>query len=205
MGSNIHIHSPSYIAYMPNRSGDVEPLHRITDRMEIAGYQQRFAARLRGAGDGARRITVGFQGDNVDINACWFPREKFWWGYEKLPDAPIPRHWNAFGCELLGGSKSHTIACEINVPLYEADWRVAGAFARDSVGMVHIVHTGSVNGVPLALFKEHFAMRELWTDVRWDGKRRDVVDVSELDDDALVRSLGDFVREVRRIKSLVRK
>ena len=139
----------------------------------------------------------------------WFPDEGFWWDYSKLEDESSPRHWNAFGLdEPAGDSTSLSIACEINFPLSDGTWSVAGAFAEDEHGEVYIVHSGKIGGgregVGRSAFVEHYTSFWEWVagdPLERNGEPKDVV-VSALDDDSLVSNLAHFVKEVHRIKEL---
>ena len=81
-----------------------------------------------------------------------------------------------------------------------------GALAKDESGEVYVVHSGRIGGgrkgVGRGLFVEHFAGSRQWAGVERNGKRKDVVVVSALDDDSLVQNLAHFAGEVRRIKGL---
>lgn len=181
-------------------------LRVIADQGEISRCQTKLVSRLRKAGE-PRKGKCGYLGGHIDADMVWFPEEKFWWAYQRIPDGPEPRHWNAFGLEEpLGDSRMHDIACEINFPLFAGTWRVAGALAMDESGEVYVVHSGRIGGgrkgVGRSLFMENFAGSRQWSDAERNGKPKKVVVVSALDDDELVQNLAHFAREVGRIKKL---
>ena len=123
-----------------------------------------------------------------------------------MPEAGLTRHWNGFGhAEECHDGKEYGITCEINFKR-EHDWTVAGTFARDEDDVVYIVHTGKIGGgrkgVSMKLFKQKYAGSGQWMPIRKDGKIKDAVVISDLDDPDLLSHIGLFVREVRRIKNL---
>ena len=185
-------HSPPYVLVKEN---------------EIKECQEELVSRLHAAGK-PRKIRAGFQGGNVKLNALWFPKEGFWWGYQKLLDVPMPRHWNAFGHEksesVLDAPGSRNITCEINFPLSGGSWRITGALAKDDDGKIYIVHTGKIGGgrkvVGMNQFKEIFG--GIWIGVTSSRGEKIVVKVSLLDDMNLVSNLGRFVRQMHEIKEI---
>lgn len=181
-------------------------LHVIDDEDRITKYQDMLADRLRKAGE-LRRGMWGHQGGNGGDKMHWFPDDGFWWGYERLVEDPNPRHWNAFGLtEPTGGLTSHSIACEINIPLSNGTWRVAGAFVEDDSGEIYVVHSGKIGGgrkrVGRSTFVANFAYTKQWVHAERNGKHKDVVVVSALDDASLIQNLAHFTREVYRIKEI---
>lgn len=83
---------------------------------------------------------------------------------------------------------------------------MAGALAEDESGEVYVVHSGRIGGgrkgIGRDLFVEHFAGSRQWAYVERNGRPKDAVVVSALDDGALVQNLAHFIKEVRRIKRL---
>ena len=183
-------------------------LHVIDDKDNILRYQHDLASRLYGAGE-RKRGKCRFQGGVKEIDVCWFPEEKFWWGYQ-ITGSSERRHWNAFGfAESFNDSKTLDITCEINFSLSGGTGRVDGAFAMDESDEVYIVHSGRIGDdrkeAGRQLFIEHFAGSRQWVDVELNNKSRKMVVVSALDDDLLIQNLAYFSREVRRIKKLTVK
>lgn len=182
-------------------------LRVIDDKNRISKHQNTMAGRLREAGE-LRSGRWGYQGGAGGDKMYWFPDDGFWWDYQKPVEGPAPRHWNAFGLtEPAGGSAPHSITCEINIPLSNGTWRVAGAFAEDDGGGVYVVHSGKIGGgregIGMDAFVEHFAYPQQWVRAERNGTFRDVVVVSALDDDSLIPNLAHFVKEVHRIKEAV--
>ena len=181
-------------------------LRVIDDEGRITEYQDMLAGRLLDAGE-LRRGRWGHQGGSGGDKMHWFPDDRFWWGYQRLVKGTTPRHWNAFGLtEPVGGSTSHSIACEINVPLSNGTWHVAGAFVEDDDGEVYVVHSGKIcggrKGIGRNAFVSNFAYTQQWVHAERNGKPKDVVVVSAFDDVSLIQNLAHFVREVYRIKEL---
>ena len=183
-------------------------LHVLIEESEISECQEKLSRKLRAAGE-PKKINAGYRGGSNDIDAYWFSKYNFWWGYDKLQDSAIPRHWNAFGylesSSELDDPGSRIITCEINSPLSKNDWRVTGAFVKDESGQAYIVHTGGIGGgrreVGMGWFKENFGGE--WIDVIGRRGKRKVVKVSLLDDVNLVANLGRFVRQVHEIKEIL--
>ena len=187
----------------------VQTLRVLVAEAEISECQQMLASRLQEAGEFTMIINCGFNGGHKDIPAYWFPKEKFWWGYEKIEGEAGARHCNAFGLEEpLEHSKIYDITCQINVLLSNPTWRVAGALAKDKDGRIHLIHTGKIggghSGVGRRLFRERFAGSRQWAYAELNGKPKGVAVVSALDD-LLVPNLARFIGEVRRIKDSARR
>ena len=181
--------------------------HVLVEENEIKGCQEKLASRLHATGK-PREIRAEFQGGNVKLNARWFPKDRFWWGYQRLLDVPMPRHWNAFGYgeseSVLDAPGSRSITCEINFPLSVGSWLITGALAKDKDGNIYIVHTGKIGGGRKAVGKSQF--KEIfggaWMNVAGNRGEKEVVKVSLLDDVNLVSNLGRFVRQMHEIRKI---
>lgn len=183
-------------------------LHVIDDEDRITKYQDMLADRLRRVGEIRERIW-GHRGGSGGDKMHWFQNDGFWWGYQRLEECPNPRHWNAFGLtKPVGGLASHSITCEINIPLSSGTWSVAGAFVEDDSGEVYVTHSGKIGGgqerVGRSTFVANFAYTQQWVCAERNGKPKDVVVVSALDDALLIQNLAHFAKEVYRIKETVR-
>lgn len=137
----------------------------------------------------------------------WFSGENFWWTHEEILQTHEPRYWNAFGyTESFSDSRSMDITCEINFPIKNGTWRVAGAFVKDENGTICIVHSGKIGGgrkgISKRSFMENFMGSEQWVSVERYGKSTAAVLISQLKAPDLVNKIGHFVKEVYRIKDL---
>ena len=94
---------------------------------------------------------------------------------------------------------------EVNPRLEGTDLRVAGAFARDAQGTIHLCHNGRIgggrHGVGKAAFFKHY--RGDLTAMAHEERTISVVDLGPVRSPRLPARLGRFAREVLRVKRLI--
>ena len=156
---------------------------------------------------GGTRIvrTVGFPGDNVKAEVTWHETVRIW---SLLDDEAVKnRFWCCFGVQNPNEVKSLDIAVEINPRMEGTDLRVAGAFARDVHGMVHLCHNGKIGGgrrgIGKSAFLRHY--RGNLTGMAYGTRIVEVVDLGPISDRELPRRLGRFAQEVVRVKEEIVK
>jgi len=188
----------------------------IEKKKEIEDAQLAFAKKMRAKATKNGKITVGYQGGNMEVNAHWFKENDFWWSYLKLSNEQIPRHWNGFGIrsssekEPVWNDKrhSHSITCEINPPLSGNRWGVAGAFVKDTDGEIYIAHSGKIGGgrkgMGKSAFIHNFSGTNLWHETSGSRGKKNLVITSNLNDKDLVNNIGFFVNEVFQIKNMIK-
>ena len=98
--------------------------------------------------------TVGYQGGNVEAEVTWHERAGIW---SLLDDKFMKnRFWCCFGVQNPNDVTSLDIAVEINPHLEGTTLRMAGAFARDVQGTVHLCHNGKIGGGRKGIGKSKF-------------------------------------------------
>ena len=174
----------------------------IDDKGQTQREQDRLADRLRrGVNRGFQKL--GFQGGSLRVEIYYFPEHHLWWGHR----SPKSRHWNAFGVwdgNAWTGNGEHII-CEANPRIKPVS--TAGAFAEKD-GRTYLIHTGRLNGktrdganCTIEALRE--CTRELdWKRIDWyNGKQKEVIVVSSLDDLQLISNISMFVNAVYRFKN----
>lgn len=173
---------------------------------EIAKAQESFASDVRSHSSKAVDVTIGFQSGNTDREVLWLPDMGFW---AHLGDPPRGksqgnRYWNVFGLGEPYGMVP--ITCEINPPREGINRQVAGAFATDAEGKIHVLHRGILNAggrVPKAEVRRSF--RWHWALVDDGDRTSKVMPIAEIGSGDFIFVLRDFIREVARFKDSTRR
>ena len=177
-------------------------MYVIDDQDIIDDAQRKFGNLLKKEGRPERKA-LGFQGGNFKNDVYFLDAYQFWWSYTDEET----RHWNAFGVydntrEWKSGGDD--IVCEINPPIGSRQSK--GACVSDGKE-VYIAHTGKLNGkthdgkyCTTASFREH-AKNLNWKQIQWyNGKQKEVVIISSLEDDHLIYNIKTFIDEVHKYK-----
>jgi len=179
----------------------------LEDPKEIDRAQKMMSDLLKSNSTKSGTINTGYPAGNRDLEVFWAQDYDMWWGYTRLEDEKIPRHWNAFGKgEPEWDTKhSHNITCEINMPLSGATRMVSGLFVKDQEGNVCLTHDGGVGGgkkgIGRSNFEDFFAEPDSWAEVTdKKGKRRTIV-ISNLEDDDAMSQITNFVNKVYEFKN----
>ena len=148
--------------------------------------------------------TVSFRSGHFDEKeVTWHAREHVW----SLLDSSEAknRFWCCFGLQNPKDVRSLGIVVEVNPRLEGTDLRVAGAFARDAQGTIHLCHNGRIgggrHGVGKAAFFKHY--RGDLTAMAHEERTISVVDLGPVRSPRLPARLGRFAREVLRVKRLI--
>lgn len=148
--------------------------------------------------------TVGFQGGNTQRLITWHAKEGIWSLLDERAKSG-DRFWCLFGVEDPHVVSNLNITVEINPRHTGTDMRVAGAFAHDAEGAVHLCHNGKIGGgrpgVSKRGFWEHY--RGDWTQMAYNGRRVRVVELGSILDERILKRLGLFAKEVGRIKGIL--
>ena len=147
--------------------------------------------------------TVGYRGGNVEKEVTWHARAGIW---SLLDDSLENRFWCCFGVQNPKDVKSLDIAVEINPRLEGTDLRVAGAFARDVHGIVHLCHNGKIGGGRRGVGKSAFFChyRGALTEMAYGARIVEVVDLGPISSRRLPGRLGRFAQEIARVKEIVK-
>jgi hypothetical protein len=151
-------------------------------------------------------VKIGYQGyqSNHVSRTIYLSESSGLWFYSGLGSAikgDGNRYWNAFGLSDLAPRQNSmlSIVCEINPPIKGLDKRPQGVFFRDGEHL-WMLHRGRINrskpGVGRKFFFDNY-----------QGKTR-IIDgdnfavVGDVNSSDFVDKVLEFVREVKRIKSL---
>ena len=158
--------------------------------------------KMRQAGSQMRR-TVGYPSGHVEKEVTWHAKEHVW----SLLDSEETksRFWCCFGVQNPKDVPSLDIAVEVNPRLEGTDLRVAGAFATDAHGVVHLCHNGRIGGgkpgVGKAAFIKYY--RGNFTEMAYGNRIVPVVDLGPIRSPRLPARLGRFARQVVRVKGMI--
>ena len=154
----------------------------------------------------AMEARVGYRGGFVDAEVTWHRSVQMW--SLLIADQVDRRFWCCFGVEDPRKTASLDIAVEINPRHEGTDLLVAGAFAKDERGTVHLCHNGKIGGgqkgVGKSAFFRHYAYRGLEEMLHKD-RLVDVVDLGPITSPRLPRRVARFAHVVARIKEVCAK
>lgn len=137
------------------------------------------------------------------------PHKLYWNSHTGIWGGPFrkgeTRYWNPFGIGLFPAAKAGTMVVQLN-PSRTGHKNTSCAFLSDAQsGQVFVAHRGTLGGTYAALTKDFFKI--------FNGPVVDVVDgdsaeryavVSALNDEDLAQRVAAFVREVARVKSVLK-
>lgn len=171
-------------------------LEIIKDQNEIENAQEQFLEIIKNYSDKTVLGKAGFQGGHEEIEMHWSSKLGIWMGSRKLDT----RYWNSFGIQEPMDNAAQNITCEINFPIDGIKRIIAGAFAKDGLGNIFVVHRGIIGGnYNKRIFEERYDGK--WTTVKDGNKESKVVLIGQLDDPNFAFNVRDFVLEVDRIKN----
>ncbi|MCP5485089.1 MAG: hypothetical protein H7A22_06115 [Spirochaetales bacterium] len=175
-------------------------LQLITHRNQVRNLQRRFEAAVKSLCSTRFKAKLGSQGGNVRLPIHYSPEHKAYAGFMHADG----RFWNAFGIGEASPNAALSIVTEINFPFEGVNRRVAGAFASEPSGAVHVLHSGKIGGgkagIGKHLFQESF--RGKWVTAKDEKSASEYALVGSLESPRFPLQLIEFVREVDRIKSL---
>ena len=181
----------------------------IRNHRGISAAQNQFIRSIRKAlPQQLEDVPVGYRGGHTDVEEM-HTNGRIWFAYQRLNDAPIPRHWNAFGSGQPMLRNSNAITVETNVGLRGLPNQLGALFARDdAIGNTAILHRGKVGGGAKGVSQEAFLG---W----YPGKTVTYADpdeiehtatallISDLQSSRFGHNISDFVEVVRQFKALV--
>ena len=157
------------------------------------------------AGNGtAVRARVGYRGGVVDTEVTWHGSVGMW----SLLDSEQTerRFWCCFGVDDPRKSTSLDIAVEVNPRHQGTDLLVAGAFAMDADGAVHLCHNGKIGGgrkgVGKSGFLHHYSDPGGLEKMLYRGRPVKVVDLGPITSPGISCRLARLAHEVARIKEV---
>lgn len=177
----------------------------LTSKTEIKRALGRFYASLKADSERIKEQGIGFPGDSDKLPMYWHERPGLW--MVLVPDGADKSSWNCFGTASPKETKKNLdIVCEINVPHEGFTRSIAGLFARDTSGRIHVLHSGRLGGNkgPAArkLLLEHYRQTTRWVTVQGpDGKTSEWIRVATLDSPSLLRDVHDFVARIATWKA----
>jgi len=178
-------------------------LTAITRKTEIARALRQFYAPFKTVSPVAH--SLGHQGKSIPCKLYWHGDLKLWAVLEN--SASGNRSWNCFGTkDPSSGRTNLNIPCEINFPHEGINRKVAGVFALDPNGQIHVLHSGNFRGNkgsrarPFVI--EHYQRLDRWVEVQWpEGKTTEMILVTQLDSPDLLQRVRDFVSVVESCKN----
>ncbi len=174
----------------------------IEDGSDIANAQKRFTDAFKQISDDKVSVHFGHLGASFYREVLWMQQLDIWVHSDIIEGS---RHYNGFGIENPRSSTHVSITCEINFPLSGINRRIAGAFAGDRSGGIHIVHRGKVGGgrrgIGKALFEENYGGN--WATVKDGDLESRVAVLAALDSTKVPEEVSQFVYEIHRIKGLI--
>jgi hypothetical protein len=177
-------------------------LQLIEDSSEIKQAQVELERRLKSAwrNGGTRKIVWRPGKEDMNIHHD----DQFYFASKEVTSSKSHRYWNSFGTFKESGTLN--IAVEVNIPK-KNNARVAGFFARDSLGGVHLLHDGSVGGgtpgVSRANFLEYLG-RPYVEVISRTGTVRPGVVVCSLRAHDFIKKLGSFLHQVVVFKAAIK-
>ena len=183
----------------------------IRDRRSIAAAQNQFLHAVRQALPWKfQNVTVGFPGGHFAVEKV-NGNNNIWFAYKRLPDVPIPKHWNAFGYGHPELNRSNSITVETNIGLRDRSRRLGALYAQDGdSGNIVLLHRGRVGGGGEGIGRDRFMDWYAGEKVQFvepDSSQdpETAILVTDLNSEKFVHNLEFFVHAVRQFKSFVRQ
>jgi hypothetical protein len=191
----------------------------LTEKTEIAAALQRLEKTLsKGATKPYLVIEIpGFGGTwGKPVQVFWHQQLELW-AYLTEESAGLS-YWCPFGVVSPAVAPSQTPVVQINSPLEGRNFRVRGAFARDSRGRTYFLHTGGVAGGAIPHSENQvlkprpntkgFVESGLWkgerTLIEWpDGSSREMYAVGQPSHETFVTALSAYVHAALQYRLLM--
>ena len=185
-------------------------MHALESADEILAAQHELKRQFQDRAEHVRDVQIGYQGGAITADVYWHPNVGIW---GSLNDSPpdegkgAGRFWNAFGTQdphRHGNNLS--IVCEANPAHSGVNRRVAGLFARDDHGRTYLLHTGRIGGsrkgIGMRFFWDHW--QRPGVTVAYPEPTVECATVADLGSSRVPSDIAHFVKEVERIKALIR-
>jgi len=150
-------------------------------------------------------IIIGFQSGNLHANVEWLSEYNIWAFFGNPPHGKSSgeRYWNVFGIGKPSGMVK--IICEINSPKKGINRLAAGAFAKDEIGDLFLLHRGNFNAggrVPYDFTRQVFKWG--WTWVNEAGSQNQFMVISQLGSNLFIKNIVEFIHRVNDFKLIAR-
>lgn len=170
----------------------------VDDSNKIKDCQQRFKQTLESTSSESFKAPVGHPQGTYEMDMYYFETSDFWYGSPE-PDNK-DRFWNPFGLGYPDQESNNSIVVEINFP-YDGNMRYGGTLVEDSDGNILVCHSGKIGGG-----REGIGKTKFWN--KYTGRQETVSDfslavIAPVNSSDLPVELGDFVKEVKRIKNSI--
>lgn len=168
----------------------------LPDDQEINATFEQLKQHLR-RGAKECELVVGTPAGLSSCTAYWHPREKLWAVLEL--EGRGNTYWCCYGVDDPAEKSRQAPVMQINPPVHAANWRPAGAFARDpKTGRVYYVHDGRINNVRNGQARLRIGRSLEKVDIVWPGGQRDQrYVVGRLGDRHLVANIAAYAHAVR--------
>jgi hypothetical protein len=176
----------------------------ITARDEILEYQNKFQSIIMNNADQRIRERVTHPAATGEYDISYEEINKFWYASKIIDqEHKVKRYWNVFGFyEVLPSRKPLTIIGEINFPFSGKDGRVAGLFFKNEDNTIFVGHNGKITIRGFENGKAGFWNHYQGPDIRIGGDR--IAVIGSLNDNNFYNHVVNFIKEIRRIKSIIR-
>jgi hypothetical protein len=178
-------------------------LKLITERKEIQMCHILFEAQLRSFVSERMTISVGYQGESAELRVNYSEKLGIWWVIRNSEEMS----WNPFGIGKPLKKQSNSIVCEINYLKFGRLTSRSGAFAKNESGELVLLHNGRIGGgrkgIGQSLFLDNFIGEIL--DVQLPNSIKRYAPVGDLESDRFPYQVELFVKEIGRIKQLVKE
>lgn len=184
-------------------------LQVVNGKSEIADLQKQLERTIEKYSYKSGGIIVGTRAGSERLKVFWLKNENIWFCSKISSGVKIKRYWNTFGINepKWDTNISHSIICEINIPLSGFSRRIAGTYVKDEKGKIYLAHDGSIGGgkkgIGRELFKNSFRGNDQWMSVCDNKGERETVVITSFKSGGFIKRLGFFVREVARIKGKI--
>ena len=170
----------------------------IKDQTEITKLVERFRNQFYKISDQKLYCTIGYPGGSEQDNVNYSSKYDLWFCGQKLHS----RWWNGIGIGKPKLKGSNSVGGEVNFSFDGKDKRTAGVFAIDENKRIYILHRGKVRLGKRG--KEFFSANfrgEMIRAIEGDSET-EFCFVCELNSDLMPQQLSNFIREIKRIKTL---
>ena len=166
----------------------------ITPKIQFA--QTQFTQLIQAALPEKISCTVSGVGGGYQDAVAYSADLDLWYSFQ----AEEKKFWNGLGIGKPIENKKVALASEINFPIDGINRSISGCFAEDENGKIFVLHRGKIRGGK-AIFFEHFSGQTVEAQ---DGNKSDTFALIGELNDHLAQNLAAFVREVLRIKAVMK-
>lgn len=177
----------------------------ITDKKEIEDLHLKLKKSLEKYKTENLKTKTGHKGYSGVTRVSYSKELNIWWDLDGIAKGNSgERYWNAFGINRPEEKEIQHIVCEINYPVKNTNWRIAGLWAMIENNYV-LLHNGKIGGGRKGIGKNGFIDNYTgkFEEFEIEGKLKKYTIIGNLNDKNLPYQIKNFIYEVDRIKSLL--